>query len=335
MRGRKKAAIAAGIGLALVVALFLWPAGGPDPAGRPRPAASYAAALARLETVRATETGELAPACRTILLDHGRRTARAFVFLHGFTNCPNQFLELARAVHAAGHNVLILRLPHHGHADRMTRALADLTASELAATADLGVDVGRGLGEDVTLVGLSVGAVAAAWAAQHRPDLDRAVLLAPSFGIASVPEACIAPLVKLLRVAPNRFWWWKPEEREQLAGPLLCYPRYSSRALAEGLRLGLAVRREARRAPTPGAAVVVVTNAADRAVSNRSTASLVRLWRERGSHVETYEFPAASGLGHDFIDPDQPYANTEFVYPKLLSLFGVAPDTTAGNPHPS
>ena len=81
------------------------------------------------------DTGAINPLCRTRLFAHGRRTARAVVLFHGFTNCPRQFEALGRLLHERGDNVLIPRQPRHGLADRMSEDLAALTAPELAALA--------------------------------------------------------------------------------------------------------------------------------------------------------------------------------------------------------
>jgi hypothetical protein len=36
--------------------------------------------------------------------------------------------------------------------------------------------------------------------------------------------------------------------------------------------------------------------------------------------VQTYQFPAELGLGHDIIDVKDPHMNVAIVYPKLLEL---------------
>src|SRR6185369_11110746 len=135
---------------------------------RPRPAASYDEAVARVNAILAAEASGHNPLCHTRLLTHGRQTARCIAFIHGYTNCPLQFAPLAEAFYARGYNTLTVLLPHHGLADRLTDAHRRLTAEELAAYADQVVDIARGLGQQVTLLGLSGGGVVAAWAAQTR-----------------------------------------------------------------------------------------------------------------------------------------------------------------------
>ena len=156
-------------------------------ASHPRPAADYADALQRVTARRALEEGRYNPLCHTRLLTHGQKTARAIAFIHGYTNCPNQFLMLGQQFHDLGYNVLLVPMPRHGLADFMTNEPSRLTAEEMAAYADELVDIARGLGERITLAGLSQGGVLAGWAAQTRADLDQAVLLSPGFGLKLVP----------------------------------------------------------------------------------------------------------------------------------------------------
>jgi carboxylesterase len=48
------------------------------------------------------------------------------------------------------------------------------------------VDIGRGLGEHLTLAGLSGGGVVTAWAAQTRADLDQAVVMSAALGFQGI-----------------------------------------------------------------------------------------------------------------------------------------------------
>lgn len=103
----------------------------------------------RLEALCARDTPEVNPLCHTTFLTHGRKTGRAIVFWHGYTNCPRQFHSLAKIFFERGYNVLIPRLPHHGLADRMTTALAKLAGDELIAQSDTAIDIACGLAEQV------------------------------------------------------------------------------------------------------------------------------------------------------------------------------------------
>ena len=93
------------------------------PVAPPDPATDYDDALRRVAAVEARDGAAIAPECRTRLLTHGARAARAVVLLHGLTNCPEQFRALGERLYERGANVYIPRLPEHGLADRMTTAL--------------------------------------------------------------------------------------------------------------------------------------------------------------------------------------------------------------------
>lgn len=287
----------------------------------PRPAADYEAALCRIDTLRAADTGDLNPVCRLELLSHGRRTSRAVILLHGLTNCPRQFEALGQTLHQRGANVLIARIPHHGLADRLTPDLARLTARELVAFGDEVVDIGRGLGDSVTVAGLSLGAVVAAWLAQERHDVDRAVVIAPLFGVPQLWAPLTPGLTRFFLWIPNQFVWWDDKVRENIPGPPYVYPRFSTRALGEALRLAAAVGVAARQTPPGAAAVTLVTIDGDHAINNRAALDVERSWRAHaGDRVGAYQFPSQLRLGHDLIDPLQPYQRVELVYPVLADM---------------
>ncbi|MGD8820333.1 MAG: alpha/beta hydrolase, partial [Anaerolineae bacterium] len=139
----------------------------------PTPATSYADAVERIETLRVQQASlALNPLCQLQFMTHGQKTGRAIVFVHGYTNCPQQFHELGQQFYELGYNVLIVPAPRHGLTDRMTTEQAQLTAEELATYADAVVDVAQGLGEHVTMAGISMGGIVTAWAAQQRSDVD-------------------------------------------------------------------------------------------------------------------------------------------------------------------
>src|SRR6266699_7354514 len=149
------------------------------------PAIDYETAMSRFAQIQVREEadGTLNPVCRSKLLTHGSKTERVIVLMHGMTNCPQQFVELAPKFYEQGYNVLIPRMPHNGYTDTNTDALKYVTAAELRNCSSAMVDIARGLGHHVTYVGLSVGGVMAAWVAQYRADVNKAVIIAPSFTI--------------------------------------------------------------------------------------------------------------------------------------------------------
>ncbi len=314
-----------GLALAFVVALLLLdrPLGPPRLAARPRPAADYAQALRRLAVLQAADGAEIAPECRTRLMTHGARAPRAVLLLHGLTNCPEQFRQRGERFYARGANVLIPRLPEHGLADRMTTALARLDAHELCAFTDEVLDIADGLGDSVIVVGLSVGGTMAAWAAQERADVARAVIIAPLIGYGGAHGRLTPAATRIGLALPRLFVWWDAKAKERLAGPRHVYPRFAAGATAETMLLGAAVEARARRAAPAARAIVMVTVGGDEGVDNVANARLVREWRGRGAGVVGYEFPAHLRLNHDIVDPEQVGGNPGLVYPVLERL--VAP----------
>jgi carboxylesterase len=288
---------------------------------RPRPATGYAQAIERIDALRAADTGDLNPLCRLELMSHGHATGRAVILLHGLTNCPRQFDRLGRVLYERGANVLIARIPHHGMADRMTPDLARLTAAELTRLGDEVIDIGQGLGDSVTVAGLSLGAVVAAWLAQERSDIDRAVVIAPVFGVPQVWAPLTPGLTRFFLWIPNQFVWWDDQLREKVPGPPYVYPRFSTHALGEVLLLGQSVGVAARRTSPGARKITLVTVEGDHAISNPAARDIERAWQARaGDRVTAYEFPARLELGHDLIDPLQPYQRVDLVYPVLADL---------------
>jgi alpha-beta hydrolase superfamily lysophospholipase len=318
-RGVLLGAVIVLIAVLLGIALLLFrPVGVRSLTSNPNPTTGYAEAVERIEALRDQQASQaLNPLCQLQFMTHGQKAEKAIVFVHGYTNCPQQFRELGEQFYDLGYNVLIVPAPHHGLADRMTTEHARLTAEELAAYTDSVVDIAQGLGEHVSLAGISMGGIATAWAAQHRNDLDLAVLISPAFGFQMIPAPVTAPAVNAFLVLPN-FYQWTDSTLKEENGPAYTYPRRSTRALAQTLRFGLAVQALREEAPPAAGSILVITNAGDPSVDNALTAEVVAAWREWGAEVATYEFAADLELEHDLIDPSK--QTQPIVYPRLVEL---------------
>jgi esterase/lipase len=285
----------------------------------PRPTHSYAEALQRVEILRAQEPPDMNPVCQLQLLTHDKKVDRAIILVHGYTNCPQQFRDLGQRFYDLGYNVLIAPLPHHGLADRMTDAHAQLKAEELAAYADETVDIAQGLGEQVIMMGISAGGVTTAWAAQNRSDIDLAVIISPAFGFKQIPTPLTAAMMNIYMFLPDSFVWWDPVLQAK-APPTYTYPRYSKHALVQTLRLGFATQFEAKRLKPGAKKMVVVFNANDNTVNNALTMDVVKRWQAHDANLTMVEFEANLKLGHDLIDPTQPDQRIDIVYPRLIDL---------------
>jgi len=254
---------------------------------------------------------------RTTLLDHGERRPWAVVLFHGLTNHPGQYVEFGPQVFETGANVFIPRLPKHGYADRMTDDIASLTAGEVLATSSEAVDIACGLGERVAILGISVGGLLAAYFAQFRADVASAVPVAPDFALLQLPHGLTWTLEKLVLALPNFFMWWDARIRERQR-PVTAYPRFSTHALMQTLRIGDVVYDTSKNAAPLAMHVATVINRVDPAVNNDVTRRVVENWQSR--RVGGIELIELRNLpeNHDIIDPDNPVARTDLVYPRLL-----------------
>lgn len=259
------------------------------------------------------------PVCHTRFYTHGSRTERALVLLHGFTSCPQQFDLVGRMFHAQGWNVLIPRYPRHGYRDRLNSSISELRAEHLVALANQSADAAHGLGEHVTVAGMSLGGSLAGYLAQTHDHVDRAVLIAPMFGLRWIPGALQRRLGSLAYALPNFYIWWDASLKERLP-PDYGYPRFSTHAYASLFNIASDTVGSARAAAPKAREIAVLTNANEPGLENQFTYRLVEAWRARGAHVSRHEFPLTDRLPHDLIDPSNPSQKTELVYPVVTRL---------------
>jgi len=276
---------------------------------------SYTDAIEIVAGLQNLDGPNVNPVCRTRLYTHGRRVERALILLHGFTNCPAQFDELGRLFFEHGWNVLIPRYPRHGYSDRLNTAIAELRDEQLLAVANRAATAGAGLGERLTVAGLSLGGILTGYLAQTRDEVERAVLIAPMFGLKPIPGPALAALARTAYTLPNFYIWWNAKAKDRI-GPPHGYPRFATHAYAALFRAGSKVTAAARHSPPKAGSIAVITNAAEPRLDNRFTYQLVATWRRHGADVETFEFAASERLPHDLIDPvGNPPAVTERSYP--------------------
>ena len=287
-------------------------------------AKTYDEGIARLRTIMDRDDDRIGVNARTALYVHGVRTPLSILLLHGLTNHPGQFIEFAPQLYVLGINVVVPRMPLHGYADRMTNALAGLTAEMLIAAAYEALDATAGLGDQIAVLGISMGGLLAAHIAQYRADVDTSVPLAPDFGLLRFSRDMTDALSWILLHLPNMFLWWDPRIKAAQR-PATAYPRFATHALMQTLRIGNAVDVAARVTAAAAQRIVTAVNPLDPAVNNAETREVVKSWQSlRHSGVEYAEL---SGLpkNHDIIDPDNPLARTDVAYPKLIGLLTRTP----------
>ncbi len=324
MRIGRAALIIAAI-LLIIYGILMLPSDNPGHyASHPNPALDYADAVKRVESLRSSEVGFNLD-CHTILMTHGDKAAKAIVFVPGYGSCPAAFKELGTQFYERGYNVLVAPLPYNGLADRLNTQQAKLRSEDLVRYTDQVVDIGRGLGERLTLVGTSAGGLVTGWAVQQRQDVDQAVLISPGFGFAAVPARLSKLTSRALTLLPN-FYIWEESVLDGNPPPDHSYPRDSTHALAQILRLSLATQALARQKTPVISSILVITNLNDPGIDNGVTNEVVRIWSAHGNaDVQTYQFPIELHLGHDLTDLQQSDQNavnviSTVVYPKLLEM---------------
>src|SRR5690349_5492153 len=212
--------------------------------------------------IQALDGPNVNPLCRTRMYTHGRRVERALVLLHGFTNCPQQFDALGRSFFERGWNVLIPRYPRHGYTDRLNTAIAELRAADLVAVANRAAAIGAGLGERLTVVGLSLGAILTGLLAQNHDGIDRAVLIAPMLGLRPIPGPVLTAMSGAAKVLPNFYMWWNNDAKDKI-GPPYGYPRFATHAYAALFDCGRELVTSAKRQAPKARKLSVITNAAE------------------------------------------------------------------------
>lgn len=317
--------------LGFVSALLMVPVDTDPLPSRAHPRASYAEAVAAFDSLHTAEAPLVMRDGASLLFVHGERTPRSIVLVHGLTNSPRQFRELAEQLYGRGYNVVVPRLPLHGLRAGDVEVLKALTAGKLRAYADQAVDIAAGLGDTVLVLGLSTGGNVAAWMAHHRADVARIVVVAPALKLARLPAMLAAPSMNLADRMPNVTIRQRPDTSRRHA-----YFGVSTRALAETFRFGATVVREAEEKAPLVANLALVTNGNDRTIDENSALALADAWsRYDGIRVERFRFDAALGLPHDLIDVSQRCGAPELVYPVLIALVEMREpplDPTAGAP---
>jgi len=309
------AAILAAAALLLVALVAFIPVHTGDLGSRPHPFPSYESASAAAARQQQSDDKVAAVTGRSIILAHGHSTPRAIVLLHGFTNSPHQFDSLADIFYREGDNVYVPRLPHHAERGAHASVLARITAEALRDAADAAVDIARGLGDSVIVVGLSGGGTMAVWTAQFRGDVRRVVIIAPLMGVSHVPNVLEVPVLSLAIRAPNITHADPPDAREpdrELG--------WTTHGVGQILRLGLAVRRASMREPPAVRDTRVLLNAHDHTISRPAVLALARRWILHGASVSVLELSDSLDLPHDVIDPRQSIRRTDVVYPIVHAL---------------
>ncbi|GAA0391499.1 alpha/beta fold hydrolase [Micromonospora gifhornensis] len=269
----------------------------------------FESARQRATQIIAAETAdtEVDPGCRSQLLTHDTRSAKAVLLLHGYTGCPGPFSDLAKLYFDQGYNVWVPRAPRHGLNDRTAHAA--LRADELTAYANAALNLTAGLGDEVGVVGLSGGGMLATWLTGHRPDVvSRTLVLSPFYkpNAVQAPGFAIKPLIVL-------YGFGILPDRTNSNG-------FSYAALSQYLRL---VRNFNADPKNPNLReIAVVTSANDDLIDHQEALGIPRAIADRnGITLSTYELPRDFGIGHDIVSPKALLGRTDELNRLYLDLY--------------
>ena len=236
---------------------------------------------------------------------------------------PAQFERIARDLFERGHNVIVPRLPHHGHANPLSTALERLRPDDLYDAVVDYVAIARELGDRVTVAGFSLGGLLTAWIAQHYA-IERAVPIAPFFGVSVIPNRMMSTVAEWLLRMPNRFQWWNPILRERRVS-VTGYPRYTTHAIAHSYRIARSLLDEAKTAQPLAERVMIVANATEVAVNNYAIRQLYKSWRRlRPGSIELARIVGLP-LSHDIVSPLRPWRLADRAHPHLLNAIDPQP----------
>ena len=220
---------------------------------------------------------------------------------------------------AEGDNVFVPRLPHHAEKAGRVANMGKLTAQELRDLGDASVDVARGLGDTVIVSGLSAGGTIAAWVGQYRSDVQRVVLVAPALDVTHVPWLLDGAALRLALRLPNVS---RASPRDTTEPDR--EPGWATHAVAQTLKLGVAVRRSASGKRPAVHDLTVLLNAYDRTISNSVAIDLAHRWQSHGAETHIYLLPDSLHLPHVRDRSATSGEQLSVVYPVLDALIAGA-----------
>lgn len=258
---------------------------------------TYNYAIAAQDIVRSAKIREDSlpvrnKACRSQFFLQPQPTKKVFVFFHGFTACPYQFVPMGKALAQEGYNVLIPLMPGHGQAGDWNRNQPPPLPTNPKLYQQfslLWLQKAQGLGEEVIVGGLSGGSTLAAWLALERPQqIDRALLLAPYLSSGSL-------VIDLFVRRSKSYFEWPVESGKEQSG----YPGFSMPALRVFLTMGKDVlKRAQKRSAVP---MFIVSSESDRAVGNREHQALFQAVLKRQPKTWYYRFDRVLNIPHTML----------------------------------
>lgn len=287
------------------------------------PISDYSTALGKITEASQEESDLVANNCKSIVLTHGTKTEKVVVFFHGYTSCPGQFKGLGEALYNEGYNVYIPRAPYHGYKDKTTSVINNLTSQKYIDYAEQAIQVAHGLGDKVTVGGLSGGGNLTSWIAINDNSVEKAIVLSPGYGFQAIPKNLTMPAAKLFMVVPSFF---VPYDKNNPQGDPASnlYAGYTTKSLANVLNVGRQVYEKLLKSQVSTKKIVFVINDNDDQISLEAFNDVKEVLEENNGTGSTaftsHTFPTSMNLGHDYIDPNFNQATKETTYKEIVRL---------------
>lgn len=251
---------------------------------------SYDDAIARVNDIIAEEnsTNDIRPECHSIMKDHGKKTDKAVVLIHGVSGCPAHFAELADKFYDEGYNVFIPRMPKHGLTDNNRHG--EVTLAELASFAEQTTSILSGLGEEAGVAGSSGGSSVATWIAQYGKGTVKKLLLLEPF---------YATYDEFQNTLVKKVYGWN------LLPDILINGNLSLRALGKYLLLVDSYKPDMY---APGVeSISVILSEGDKGIDHNEAANVSKKMADSsGAEYQYVELPKSMGLEHGIINPGDP-----------------------------
>ncbi len=226
----------------------------------PAPLTTPDAARAAIAGQVAAEEG-VKSQCHSRLVEPTTDPKGVIVLLHGLGSCPAQMASLASVLADDGYIVYVPLLPEHGRIGGDGGSLNGLTAERYRAFGDRTVDIARGFGLPVSVLGISAGGNVAAWIGQHRSDVEVAVVVSPALGFGRLPGFVTTGATNLFGRLPSISFPAGTELPHTYGG-------LATRPVAETFNFGRSLIENAGKQPAAARRVVVVMNEHDDSMSS-------------------------------------------------------------------
>lgn len=143
-----------------------------------------------------------------LVLQHGGKTAKSVLLVHGIFASPAYFRAMAESFYRQGHNVVSILLP--GHWDKDFYSMAKIHEDEWADEVAIGWEFARAMGDKVILAGHSLGALLLMeQATLHPAEVHGLVFFSPALRL-NQATAFAVDAGQALRIDGNLFTLSRP-----------------------------------------------------------------------------------------------------------------------------